>query len=798
MQHIGEKLTLWTIRYRWPVIAVTLLIVTLCGWGMSRLTVNTDNRIFFSDQNPQLKAFEALENTYTKDENVFIAVAPRNGTVFQQNVLTALEALTAACWQLPYASRVDAITNFQHTRVNGDELIVEDLIRNAATLSKRDLADIERVALSEPLLINRLISPAGDVTGINVNIIKPPGSATASTEIARHVRALADDFRRHYPNIDIYLTGWIMLENTLGEAAQQDMAFLVPLMLVLLILTLTVCLRSIASTFAAFAVIIFSIASGMGLAGWSGFSITAPSSNAPPIILTLSLADSVHLLLTMLHRLRQGNSRYAAIVKSMRSNLKPVFITSATTCIGFLTMNFSDAPPFRDLGNIVAIGVAAAFVFSILFLPALMSVLPFRVNRQLSRPDRRPLDKLANFIIQHRKSVMWTSLLFSIVMTLGILRIELNDDFIEYFDQRYDFRVHSDFVMEKLTGLYTIEYSLDSGEENGINDPQFLKQVEAFANWYRHQPHVVHVSSLTDTIKRLNRNMHADDPAFYRIPAQRDLAAQYLLLYEMSLPFGLDLNNQINVEKSSLRMVVTLKDITARGVRAIDERARHWLDNHAPKQMYTFGTGLAVIYAHLSERNIKSMLLATLGALVLISFILMVAFRNVKIGLIGLIPNLIPAFMAFGVWGFTVQRVGIPVSVLVALAVGIIVDDTVHFISKYLDGRQLHKLDPPQAVYYAFKTVGKALWVTTVTLVAGFSVLSFSGFKPNSNMGIMTGIIISFALMLDFLLLPTILLKVEEKIHEKTDTDPLHFMLDEPAVDNQCADACTNGPRYRR
>ncbi len=797
MKRFGEKLGFWTIRYRWAVMAATLLVVALCGLGVIRLSINTDNRVFFSDQNPQLRAFEALENTYTKDENVFIAVAPQSGTVFRKDVLAALVSLTEACWQLPYTSRVDSITNFQYTRVNGDELIVENLVRNAAGLTKRDLAQIQRIALAEPLLVHRLISPEGDVTGINVNVIKPSGSVHASQEIVRQVRKLADNFRRRHPHIDLHLTGWIMLENTLGEAAQQDMALLVPLMFALLIVVMAICLRSVAGTFATFVVIVFSIITAMGLAGWMGVRITAPSSNAPPIILTLALADSVHLLLTLFRQMRQGSSRYAAIVKSLRINVKPVFITSATTCIGFLTMNFSDAPPFRDLGTIVAIGVAAAFVYSVLFLPALIAVLPLRIKTSIDGSNGASMKKVAGFIVRRHNLVFGVSLLSCAVLTLGILRIELNDDFIQYFDNRYAFRVDSDFVMNRLTGLYTIEYSLNAGEENGINDPDYLKTIEAFAAWYHQQPHVVHVNSLTDIVKRLNQNMHADDPAYYRIPAQRDLAAQYLLLYEMSLPFGLDLNNQINVDKSSLRMIVTLKDITAKGVREIDHRARQWLRTHAPKQMYTYGTGLAVIYAHLSARNIKSMLGATLGALVLISLILMVAFRSFKFGLISLIPNLLPVFMAFGFWGFTMQRVGIPVSVLVALAVGIIVDDTVHLISNYLHGRRKHKLQPPHAVQYAFDNVGKALWVTTITLVSGFSVLSFSGFKPNSDMGILTSVIISFALIFDFMLLPAILLKIEEKANENVHAKHILVMATHP-VDNKCADVGTKRTQRRR
>jgi predicted RND superfamily exporter protein len=179
--------------------------------------------------------------------------------------------------------------------------------------------------------------------------------------------------------------------------------------------------------------------------------------------------------------------------------------------------------------------------------------------------------------------------------------------------------------------------------------------------------------------------------------------------------------------------------------------------------MLTYGSGLSVIWAHLSERNINSMLGASFGALVLISVILMFALRSFKLGLLSLIPNLTPAFMAFGVWGLTMEQVGLGLSVVAAMTLGIVVDDTVHFMSKYLRARREHDMNPAGAVRYSFNTVGSAMWITTLALVAGFIVLAFSGYRMNSDMGLMSAITISLALVLDFMFLPTLLMKVEEK-----------------------------------
>jgi predicted RND superfamily exporter protein len=762
----------WVVRYRWWLIPVTIGVVMGAASGARFLSFNNDTRVFFSEENPQLQALEALENTYTKNQNVFFALAPRDGDVFTRETLAAVEELTNAAWQTPYSNRVHSITNFQHTRAEDNDLIVEDLVEDARSLSDADLARVRRIALAEPTLVNSLISPSGHVTGVSVNVLLPGQSLTEVPEVANFARKLAEGIRAKVPELEVYLTGGVMSDNAFGEAGLKDMSTLMPLMFVTLVVIAGIALRSVTGTLATLGIILISMVTGMGLAGWLGITITAASANAPTIILTLAVADSVHVLATMFQQMRLGRSKREAIAESLRINLQPVFLTSVTTAIGFLSMNFSDAPPFRDLGNIVAVGVMAAFGYSILFLPALMAVLPVRVRPTTFRGRKPVLDRLADFIIQRRKAVFWGTSVAVLALGAGIARVELHDDWLKYFDESFDFRTATDFAEEHLTGFHPIEYSLESGESGGINRPEYLATVEAFANWYRTQPKVVHVSTITDTMKRLNQNMHGDDEAYYRIPAQRDLAAQYLLLYEMSLPFGHDLNNQINVDQSATRMVVTLRGATTRELREMDERARQWLQANASEAMFTYGSGLSIVWAHISERNINSMLGASFGALVLISVILMLALRSFQLGLISLIPNCAPAFMAFGIWGVLVGRVGLGLSVIAAMTLGIVVDDTVHFMSKYLRARREHAMNPSSAVRYSFRTVGTALWVTTVALVAGFLVLSLSGYKMNADMGLLSALTITLALALDFLFLPTLLMRVEEKSHEEMGTTP--------------------------
>jgi len=358
-----------------------------------------------------------------------------------------------------------------------------------------------------------------------------------------------------------------------------------------------------------------------------------------------------------------------------------------------------------------------------------------------------------------------------VVLLVSFLpRNELNDVFVEYFDETIPFRQATDFTVENLTGMYLIDFSIQSAEPGGISDPEFLQELEDFANWFRAQPETLHVNVFTDIMKRLNRNMHGDNDNMYRLPGERNLAAQYLLMYEMSLPYGLDLNNQINVDKSATRMVVTLQTLSTNQMIALEQRSDDWIAENAKYIKAAAASGPTMMFAHIGKRNIISMLGGTTIALVLISMIMIIALRSFKLGLTSMVPNLVPAAMGFGIWGIFIGEVGLGLSVVASMTLGIVVDDTVHYMSKFQRARVEKGYDAEQAVRYAFTSVGRALLVTSVVLIAGFLVLSFSAFKLNSDMGLLTALVIALALIADFLLLPTLLMKIEEKSNEKIAT----------------------------
>ena len=757
---LSNGLGRFAVNHPWWVLLLSLLFIGLSGTGLQKLEFTNNYRVFFGEDNPQLLAFDALQNTYSKSDNIMILVEPKNGDVFTRDNLQAIVELTEQGWQLPYSSRVDSITNFQHTIAEEDDLIVADLIVQPLQMSDAQLQYVRQVALNEPILKDRLVSKTGHVSGINVTMQLPGTNPMEAMEIATVAREMAAKFNLKYPDLTLHLSGMVMMNNAFGEAALKDNTRLIPIMYGIVILVLIFCLRSFTATFSVIALIVFSIITALGLGIYAGIKLTPTSAMAPTIILTMGVADCVHLLITFLHNMRLGHEKKQAMRESLRINFQPIMLTSVTTAIGFLSLNFSDAPPFRDLGNLVALGVIIAFVLSVTLLPALMTLLPVRVKIK-DDLDNSAMQHLATFVIKRRKFLLVGNTILAVAVMSLIPRNEINDEFVKYFDETIEFRRAADFLNENLGGIYNIELSIDTGVAGGISEPGFLAKVEQFKYWLQQQPEVVHVNSISDTFKRLNKNMHGDQQDWYKLPEARDLAAQYLLLYEMSLPYGLDLNDQINIDKSGIRMIASLKNLSTNQMLDIEQRIHNWIDLNL--SAYTVNAASPVLmFSHIGQRNIIRMLVGSLAALVLISIILIAAFRSLKLGLISLIPNLIPAGMAFGIWGLIDGQVGLGLSVVTGMTIGIVVDDTVHFISKYRRAKVEKGLSSEEAVRYAFSTVGVALWVTSLVLVSGFIVLSTSAFVMNSGMGLMTAITIAVALIMDFLFLPPILMTLDK------------------------------------
>ncbi|RFB04715.1 efflux RND transporter permease subunit [Parvularcula marina] len=765
VDQFAVRLSSFVLAWRFFVIPLTIAAALFIGYQAQHMTEGNNYRVFFSKENPELTAFETFQDTYTKNDNIFFLVRSREGgDVFNEEVMLAVSELTASGWQIPYSIRVDSLTNFQHSYAEEDDLIVEDLIPDPSNLSPEEFVEKKRIALAEPLLNGQLIAPNADATAVNVVIQYPENDANEIFEVAEAARALRDQVTENHPGVEVRLTGVAMLNVSFTESGQSDFSTLVPIMFGVVMLLTMLAIRSISATIAVMMVVILSAAVAVGTGGIMRVAITPLALSSVIVVLTLAVADCVHILLTMRTKMRSGMAKREALIDAMRINFLAVGITSLTTIVGFMALNFSDAPPFRHLGNMSAAGIGAAWFLAVTLLPALISLVPFKPKEaEEGASGAHFIEGVGDLIVRRKGLAALFSIILAGTLIAQIPRIEFNDQWTKYFDERIPFRTASDAAAEYF-GLYPIEFSVEAGEPGGISDPEYLARLEDFTVWLRQQEVVTHVYSISDIMKRLNRNLHEDDPAYYRLPDDRELAAQYLLLYELSLPYGLDLNDRINVDKSASRVTATVGNLNAgdsvstAATKQFLADAEAYIAEHFPEDLRPVPTSTQVMFTFITDRNIEQMIRGTIIAVILISIIMMISLRSFRLGLLSLVPNALPILTAFGAWALIVGQVGFSIAVIAAISLGIVVDDTVHLMTKYLRARREEGLSPENAVRYAFRTVGLAIFLNTVILSLGFTLLMFSTFKVVADMGLLTAMSIVFALILDFLFLPALLI----------------------------------------
>lgn len=755
---------IWCMEKPKTVLLFFTIACIALGSGVGNLYFRGDYKVFFEENDPQKLAYEEMQNVFSKSENVTFLILPNNENVYQPTTFKLLEALTKEAWQIPLSIRVESLANYPFTYADEEGMVVTDLIKKGQI----DKDHIEWVKKSVAPLENvrgRLISMDDKMAVINVTIQLPEGDQTPNImKIGAFSRELESRFETEFPDHEIYLSGIVVMNDAFALTARDDAVTLIPLMFVIIAVAISLMTRSWAAAGIVLVVVGGSIVMTMGLGGWYGLFLSPSTVNVPTMVTTLAVADCLHVIVSYRQKLSAGLVKHEALKESLRINFKAIILTSATTAVGFLMLNFAEVPILSHLGNLTAVGVMLACGLSLTVLPALLILAPVPKTTGANHGDQR-VRKLGIWVYNHHRRILPYSVIILSVSLLFCLNNRLNDVAVEYFDLSSPFRQSVEIQRQYMGGMSNIDFAVYTDEAYGINDPAAMKEVDALAKWLRSQPEVKHVLSFADIIKRLNMNMHDDDPSAFTLPETKELAAQYLLLYEMSLPYGLDLNNQVDLDKSAVRIIAILDNLGSDEFTEFERRTKTWFNKLAP-HLRLEAASPALMFAHIGARNMESMVWGSVAALVVISIIITLALRSWRLGLVSLLANLMPASVGFGVWGIMSGEINMALSVELSMTMGIIVDDSVHFLLKYQAARQ-NKMNVRSAVSYAFQTVGRAMITTTLVLAAGFGVLLFSDFRLNSDMGLMTNIIIIAALLIDLLFLPSFLIWLDrEKKHK--------------------------------
>ncbi|WP_444901112.1 RND family transporter [Microbulbifer sp. CnH-101-G] len=766
----------WIIRSgasKW-LLALVLLLTLMSAVGLKRMGLASDYRVFFDDNDRDLLRLEQMQDTYSTTDNVFIMIEPVDDNIYNQRTLSLIHEMTRALWRTAHVSRVDSLTNFPYSSAEDDDILIEEFVYELDELTPQRIAFIETAASSERDLVGNLVSKNGRFTAINATIRLPGLDHKAEVlAVTGAVDELIKSFKMEYPDHRFFVTGVVEMNGAFFQAAKKDFITLIPLMILFVLVSAALILGSPAAGGAILTVVVLALLGSLGLAGWLGIQLSAPSVSAPIIMFTVIVASAIHILSYIQRQIRSGVSREEAVLQSYRRNLKPIAVSHVTTIIGFLAMNFSDSPPFRDLGNIVALGVLFSLLLSLTVLPQLLLRIRFSTRETGANRLINRMALLSGWVIAYRRRILWLMLPLSLCVAALSPLNQLNDDLIRYFDESQPFRADSERIDRHFSGIYTIDYSLSVPEQNGMFQPEFLQFLDTFDDWLHEQPEVFTTASPLHRIKDLNRLMNGGDEDSYRLPGDTITAAQQFLLYEMSLPFGRDVTHQVNLNKSSVKLTARLKNLSSVGLIAFEKRVEEWLLQNQPRSIDIYHSSPAVIFSHIGQSNIVSLLEGASLAFVVISLTLMLVFRSLDIGLLSLVPNLLPVAAAFGFWYLVNGQISMGLAGVSAMAIGIIVDDTVHFLYQYVNGLK-RGLSPEDSVSETISKTMGGIVISSMLLVIGFLLLSTSAFEKNAQMGMLTGMSIVLALVFDLILLPALVLT----FMRRTRTSNLQFRTD--------------------
>ena len=751
------------IKYRYLSIGLVIIVVCLLATGLTKLTFNPDLETYFPEGHPAVIRYNEIDDMFIPTDNLIIAVHSNEGTLFNGDSLKVIEELTKKSWTIPYSVRVDSLTNYSYVKSVNDDLIVEPFIEEAEKKSIEFFEKRENLVAGEDIIYKSLISEDKKTSVVSI-IVDPPGpnKEYQNSELINYILGFIEPIKESNENLDIRLLGNPYLDYISPRIVKAEMPVVMPLMLLLIFFIVFLMIRSYVAVLATFVVILMSLIATFGSIGILGSPLNQMVTTIPILIITLALADCIHLFSIYFQNRVKGISSKESMEKSLEMNIQPLFLTTISTCIGFLCLNFIEVAPLRDFGNAVAIGIGFAFIFTIFFIAPIVSFFEVKTASKVTKQTRFSTS-VGSFILKNGNKLIFSITSISFLILLCIPMNELDENPTQMYAEGFtSFSSDTLWLDEKLSVTFPVNF-LATNEEGQVSDPDFLKILDKFSVWLEEREQVNHVTSLANNMKNLNKSMHGDDPEWKKIPENADLSAQYLFFYEMSLPMGLDLNSSISQDRKSTKISATLKDMSANEFKEFNNEVLGYLQQNNLENMISEPSSFRVIFTYMVEAIVNSLLYGLFIGILLITLIIGLFFRSYLLPALSIFPNILPIGMGFGLWGLFVGDVGFMVAVGMGSTLGVIVDFTVHFLSKYELARKEFKKSVEESVIYSFETVGFALIIMTVVLALGFSVLNLVTFIPIQDFAKFSVICFIGGLIINFLFLPNLLMKFDKR-----------------------------------
>lgn len=775
----GRFEKLGRLLFRNPVKALVLVLATVAVLGsqVTKLRMDTSFEALLHESDPSRLEYDAFRDQFGRDELVVLAIGSEN--VFAADFLERLQAIHRDLEEeVPYVERVHSLVNARHTRAEEDALFVENLMDDWSE-GDSDLSEFERQIRGNPLYLNNLISLDGHFATIIIETKASTGagspeqahpvdahylSAEENQEIVEAVNAVADRYRA--PGTVIAVGGTPVASHAFFLATIQDAAFTSVLVLLTITLFLALLFRRVSGIALPWFVVLGALACTCGLMGVLGVPLKLTTTILPSFLFAVGVGDSVHLLSMFYRRIETGSNKEDATAHAMGHSGVPILMTSLTTAVGLLSFSLADLAAIAELGIFTAFGCMMAFLLTIFMLPPFLALVPIKPKAGVARQGKpevmdRILISFAEFSSRHPMKIMITCILVFVLCMGYMMRLRFSHDTMSWLPERMAIKQDSLLIDQILQGSITLEVIVDTEQENGLHEPAILNRIESVAEDIGRietdDLRVGKILSINDIVKEIHKALNNNDSAYYTIPQDRKKIAQELLLFEMS--DSDDLARLVNDRFSKTRVTIRTPWIDAvvyeDFIREVSDRFRDAFQGRAE----IHSTGAMALLARTISATMSSMVESYVIAIVVITILMILVVANVRIGLLSMLPNLLPIFLVMGFMAAARIPMDVCSIMIGSVAIGLVVDDTVHFLYNFQ--RYFRRTgNESEAVRLTLLTAGRAMLITSLILSAAFFVVVFASLKHTARFGYLTGMVILLALLADFVFAPALMILI--------------------------------------
>lgn len=520
--------------------------------------------------------------------------------------------------------------------------------------------------------------------------------------------------------------------------------------------------KRLRGVFLPFITVIIDLIWTIGFMNLLGRNINVVTILLPSLLLVIGCAYTIHFINQ--YYLEVNSNAYEhkkeIIVAAVKHIGKPLFFITMTTCIGFASLGVSQVVPIREFGLFLAFGILMLLILVFTFIPACLSLLkePEKGIKKAQTPVI--LDKFLEIISKintgNPYKVIVICIIFFLVFIAGVFRLRVENDNLAIFKKSDRITTENQFINKNLSGINIMNVVLESDEENLFTEPEILNKVKELQEYIESYPEVDDSQSIVDFLMLINKAMNNNNPEYKTIPANKNLISQYLLLYSMAGD-PTDFNRLVDLNYKKIAIPYQVNVYNMNFYLKLAEKIKEWGKSNFPEKITTNVSGSLIITAKAFGNLVDTLVKSILLAFIIITILILILFKSVKLGIIAIIPNIFPILLNFGFMGWFGIPLDLPTSIFACVALGIAVDDTIHFCAKFKEELALCK-DPVKAIKITLRITGVPIIITSISITTGFLVFLLSNFMPVFYFGLITAWVMVVCLFADLIFLPALLL----------------------------------------